>query len=82
MTTTQLEAMKAEFARAILNEQDESLLRKIAEIFSREKQARQQAAPCRYTLEELNERIDRSLESLRTGRTTTLDELRARHPRV
>ena len=36
--------------------------------------------PCNYTIEELEERLELSEDSIRAGRTYTTEELRKRHP--
>ena len=74
MNATTLEVMKAEFARAILTEQDENLLKKTITFFSEEKKAAQ-APPCQYTTEELGERLAQSEADIKAGRTFSTAEV-------
>ena len=73
MNANQLDALKAEFAREILNEQDENLLKKAIAFFAKEKKAA--TAPCRFTAEELDKEIDSSLADIRAGRVIPQIEL-------
>jgi hypothetical protein len=80
MNALQLESLRAELAREILNEQDENLLKNISAIFKQSRQAKL-TPPCRYTLEELKERLAKSEEDFRAGRYHTMDEIRNMFPR-
>ena len=42
--------------------------------------AKQPAAPCQYTVEELEQRLSSSIQSYRKGKYCTSEELRKRHP--
>lgn len=37
-------------------------------------------APCQYSVEQMRERVDLSMENLRAGNVVTLETLRAKHP--
>jgi O6-methylguanine-DNA--protein-cysteine methyltransferase len=75
MSTTELEVMRAKLARAILNEENEKLLAKIIAFVRKEKKATL-PFPCQMTVEELKMEVAEALEDVRTGRTTSHDDLK------
>jgi hypothetical protein len=72
MRTKQLEVLKAELARDILNEQDENLLAKVAAFFTKEKAA---APPCRYSVEEMREKLAKVPNEIAAGRFVAHEEI-------
>jgi len=79
MTTMELELQKAEIARMILSETDEKVLRKLFAFFAKEKKT---PPPCQYSIEELREQIDISMNDYHAGRVVTMEEMRAKYPRL
>jgi len=75
MNTTQLEAMKAGFAREILNEQDESLIKKVIAFFAREKQVLE-TPPCRYTPEEIRDSANIAIRQRKEGHHIPHEEMK------
>ena len=39
------------------------------------------SSPCQYTVEELREQIDLSMDDYSAGRVVTMEQMRAKHPR-
>jgi len=72
MTTVELELRKAEIARMILNESDEKVIVKMFAFLTKQKKA---PLPCRYTTEELEERLAQSEADIKAGRTSPTSEV-------
>jgi predicted transcriptional regulator len=70
----ELEVMRAELARTILNEEDEDLLSKILAMIHKEKKTIL-PFPCQMTVEELKADVRKSLEDIRNGRVTNHEDL-------
>jgi hypothetical protein len=70
----ELEVMRAELARTILNEENESLLAKILNLIRKETK-KAQPFPCQMTVEELKVEVRQSLEDIRNGRVTSQEDL-------
>jgi hypothetical protein len=81
MTTLELESLRAEVAREVLNTDDEALLKKMLKLFARPTERKsktfERIPGLAYTDEERRESIRRSLESARAGRVHSADEVKA-----
>lgn len=58
---------------------DETMMKQALQALRNIKMQRAEG-PCRYTVEELQTRLEQSEASIRAGRTFTTEELRKRHP--
>ncbi len=81
MTTMELNAMKAEFIKDFLNEENETLVRKFIASFRKEKRQGMKP-PCQFTIEELKKEVAQGVKDYKAGDVCTIEELRAKHPRV
>jgi hypothetical protein len=75
MTSTKMEAMKAELAREILNEQDENVL---ISLLSFIRSAHRKRAALPSTSEEIREAALCGTADIRAGRSYTIDEVRSK----
>lgn len=85
MTTIELNALKAEVARQLLNSDDEVLVRKVRDIISSQEKSNLSAGRIPgfpYTDEERRESVRQAMQEVRAGaRGYTSDEVRAMIPR-
>ena len=73
MTTIELEAKKAELAKRILTENNESVINKVMDYFTKVKKTAN--PPCQYTLEELKLSVREAEEEIRYGRLTNQEDV-------
>lgn len=71
----ELDAMKAALAREILNTDSSEILNKVRKVFERSKKSEETLPPCRYTVEELKERVHKGVQDARDGKGVTTEEL-------
>lgn len=71
----ELDAMKAALAREILNTDSREILNKVRKVFERSKKSEETLPPCRYTVEELKERVHKGVQDARDGKGVTTEEL-------
>lgn len=71
----ELDAMKAALAREILNTDSSEILNKVRKVFERSKKSEETLPPCRYTVEELKERVHKGVQDARAGKGVTTEEL-------
>ena len=71
----ELDAMKAALAREILNTDSSEILNKVRKVFERSKKSEETLPPCRYTIEELKERVHKGVQDARAGKGVTTEEL-------
>ena len=82
MATTELDSIRVELAREILNTEDISLLRLVQRAYRQlvdknEKLTEHslQKAPCRYTIDEMQQRVQEALVDYQAGRVFPHDEI-------
>jgi hypothetical protein len=80
MTTIELDLKRKEVFREILDINDEGILTGMIEYIRRAKALSVQA-PCRYTVEELQQRVAESVEEVNAGRVYSMEEVRTMFPR-
>lgn len=71
----ELDAMKAALAREILNTDSSEILKKVWKAFERARKSEETLSPCRYTVEELKERVHQGVQDARSGLGVTTEEL-------
>lgn len=71
----ELDAMKAELAREILNTNSFEILKRIRKTFEHAKKSEDVLLPCRYSIEELKERVNKGVQDARSGQGVTTEEL-------
>jgi hypothetical protein len=79
MSTIEFQAMKAELAREILNEESESVLLKVIDFFHAMRETTPRQIPWEMTLEEKKERIRQSEKDYEAGAGITHDEFVKKH---
>lgn len=71
----ELDAMKIALAREILNTDNSEILKKVRKAFERARKCEDTLPPCRYTIEELKERVHKGVQDARAGKGVTTEEL-------
>ena len=80
MNTIELNFMRTHLIRMICDENNEQVLHEIEMLLSSGNMSLEDA-PCRYTAEELKQRVRQATASIRAGHGYTIEEMRAKHPR-
>lgn len=74
---------KALFIKSVLDESvDEFILEELDLFFKSLKQKRKSAYPCQYSIQELRQGIERSVEQIDDGFFFTHDEVKVKHNRL
>ena len=81
MNTIELNFMRTHLIRMICDESNEQVLHEIEMLLS-VNNISLEGAPCRYTAKELKQRVRQATDSIRAGRGCTIEEMRAKHPRL
>jgi hypothetical protein len=81
MSTIELEAHKAGFIRDVLNEPDENIVRLLITSF-REMKVLTKDVPWQISVEELQEEVRQGVRDIESGNYLSMEEMRAKHPRI
>ena len=79
MTTVELNLMRTQIIRMVCDEKNEKVLNEIERLLT-VNYLPFENAPCRYSNEELKQRVRQATVSIRAGRGFTAEELRSLHP--
>ena len=79
MTTTELNLMRTQIIRMVCDEKNEKILNEVERLLT-VNNIQLENAPCRYSAEELKQRVRQATISIRNGKGYTAEELRSLHP--
>ena len=79
MTTTELNLMRTQIIRMICDEKNEKTLNEVERLLT-VNNIQFENAPCRYSAEELKQRVRQATVSIRNGKGYTAEELKSLHP--
>jgi len=82
MTTTELNLLRrTQIIRMICDEKNEQVLYEVERLLTVNNLLFEDA-PCRYSSEELKQRVRRATDSIREGKGFTAEEMKSLHPRL
>jgi len=79
MTTIELNSVRTQIIRMVCDEKNEKILNEVERLLTANNLSFENA-PCRYSPEELKQRVRRATVSIREGRGFTAEELKSLHP--
>ena len=81
MTTTELNLRRTQIIRMICDEGREQVLNDVERVLTLNSFPFE-GMPCRYSSEELKQRVSRATASIREGKGFTVEEVKSLHPRL
>jgi len=81
MTTIELNHVRTQIIRMICDENNEQVLNEVENLLT-ERSFLYKDAPCRYSSEELKQRVCQATGSIRTGQGYTIEKMKSLHPRL
>ena len=81
MTTAELNLMRTHIVSMIYDENNVQVLSEVEKLLAVNRIS-PDAAPCRYSPEELRQRVRQATDSIREGKGFTAEEMRALHPSI
>jgi len=79
MSTTELNFMRTQIIRMVCDESNEKILNEVEKLLTINNIPFENA-PCRYSAEELKQRVRQATTSIREGKGYTAEELKSLHP--
>ena len=81
MTTLELNGVRTQIIRMICDESNEQVLNEVERLLTVHNLPYMDA-PCRYSSEELKQRVCKATNSIRAGQGYTVEEVKSLHPRL
>jgi uncharacterized coiled-coil DUF342 family protein len=79
MITTELNFMRTQIIRMVCDENNEQILNEVEKLLT-VNSIPYKNTPCRYSPEELKQRVRQATTSIREGKGVTLEEIKSLHP--
>jgi hypothetical protein len=79
MSTIELNLMRTQIIRMVCDESNEKILNEVERLLT-VNNIQFKNAPCRYSTEELKQRVRQATVSIREGKGFTAEELKSLHP--
>jgi hypothetical protein len=81
MSIVELNCVRTQIIRMICNESNEQVLDEVGKVLAG-RSFPYKDAPCRYSSEELKQRVCQATDSIRAGQGYTVEEMKSLHPRL